>query len=76
MMEHFITTVTANDIYNRKESQMRVALLQIADWAKQNTDLIDDPNVLALVEQASDALDDLEWIDANEKAADATTSDD
>lgn len=78
MDTRYISFKTTTKIYERKERQMRDELLQIIDYSRGNTDLIDDPEYQRHIEQAAAALDDLEWIDSNEakeKAADEATSD-
>ncbi|MFT8412591.1 hypothetical protein [Schleiferilactobacillus perolens] len=77
MDTRYISFKTTTKIYERKERQMRDELLQIIDYSRGNTDLIDDPEYQRHIEQAAAALDDLEWIDSNEakeKAADEVTS--
>lgn len=77
MDTRYISFKTTTKIYERKERQMRDELLQIIDYSRGNTDLIDDPDYQRHIEQAAAALDDLEWIDSNEakeKAADEATS--
>lgn len=79
MDTRYISFKTTAKIYERKERQMRDELLQIIDYSRGNTDLIDDPEYQRHIEQAAAALDDLEWIDSNEakeKSADAGTSTD
>lgn len=80
MDTRYISFKTTTKIYERKERQMRDELLQIIDYSRGNTVLIDDPEYQRHIEQAAAALDDLEWIDSNEaenkqKAADGATSD-
>ncbi|MFT9039501.1 hypothetical protein [Schleiferilactobacillus harbinensis] len=75
MVERVIVSVSAGDIYTRKERQMRDALLEIIDNIRENRDIIDDPDLQQITELAANALDDLEWIEATEKAAGAGTSD-
>jgi hypothetical protein len=76
MLTHLILNVKANDIYDRKELQMRQALAVIIDNVEQNEDVYDDPDLQENVEIAKAALDDVEWIEANEKAADDAPSGD
>lgn len=74
MITRFLTGITANDIYDHKEEQMRKSLLDVIDHVRENANIYDDPELSQSVEAAASALDDLEWIEANEKAADADTS--
>lgn len=74
MLTRSILNVKANDIYDRKELQMRQALAVIIDNVEQYEDVYDDHDLRKNVEIAKAALDDVEWIEANEKAADAGTS--
>ncbi|MCI2172018.1 hypothetical protein [Schleiferilactobacillus perolens] len=76
MFTHLILNVKANDIYDRKELQMRQALAVIIDNVEQNEDVYDDPDLRENVEIAKTALDDIEWIESNEKAADDAPSGD
>lgn len=76
MLTHLILNVKANDIYDRKELQMRQALAVIIDNVEQNEDVYDDPDLRENVEIAKTALDDIEWIESNEKAADDAPSGD
>ncbi|QFR23198.1 hypothetical protein [Schleiferilactobacillus harbinensis] len=71
MAERVIASVSAGDIYARKERQMRDALLEIIDNIRQNREIIDDPDLQQTTELAANALNDLEWIDAHEQGTDA-----